>query len=458
MKILFASSEIFPYAKSGGLADVASSLPKALNKELNISSVMPFYGFMKRESFTQTDIEFKLNLGGIYYKIEVLTIKNAEVKTYFIKAPLLSDTQNLYGDEEPYANNDIRFGIFSASVAKLAETLHVELVHLNDWHCALSAFWLKNSSVKTVFTIHNLAYQGIFEKNTLARLGIDYSHFNYQDLEFWGKCNFMKAGIRYSDIITTVSPSYAKEILTPKFGCGLDGFLNFYKKKLYGILNGIDTDIFNPKTDKALFENYDKNSIEKKLINKTELLKKTKLKNPNLSLFIMVSRLVEQKGFDILLDSMDKLLKERLNLLLLVDGDSRYKKALMEIKKRYKNFDLIFGYDENLSHQIYASGDFLLMPSVFEPCGLNQMIAFRYGTIPIVHSVGGLKDSVFEKSKKCAQGIVFLKQTKKSFLLAIHRALELKNRNEISRFDMNCDFSFDKSAKEYIKLYKKVLL
>ncbi len=457
MRVLFASSEIFPFAKSGGLADVASSLPKALHKKLDIICVMPLYGFMDESEFQKTDINFKLNLGGILYQIEVFYTKNKEIKTYFIKAPLLSDTLKMYGENRAYANNDIRFGLFSASIARLAEALHVELVHLNDWHCALSAFWLKNSPIKTIFTIHNLAYQGVFEKDTLSRLGISEKHFNYQDLEFWGKCNFMKAGIRYSDAVTTVSPSYAKEILTPQFGCGLDGFLNFYKKKLVGILNGIDTKLFDPKTDEALFENYDENSLEKKSLNKMGLLKKTRLKETKLPLFIMVSRLVEQKGFDIVLDSLDEILKQRLNLLLLVDGHSSYEMGLKEAKNRYKNLDLIFGYDENLSHQLYASADFLLMPSLFEPCGLNQMIAFRYGTIPIVHSVGGLRDSVFEKTQKCGRGIVFSKPGKKSFTQAINRALRLKDTKALQKFDMRCDFSFAKSAQRYIELYKRVL-
>ena len=457
MKILFASSEIFPYAKSGGLADVASSLPKALKKEVDIIRVMPFYGFMDESKFDKTDIKYGINLGGINYKIEILSRLDEDILTYFIKAPLLSDTQNLYGDGGAYANNDMRFGIFSKAICSLASSLHVELVHLNDWHCALSAFWLKNSDIKTVFTIHNLAYQGIFEVQTLDRLGISREHFNFQDLEFWGKCNFMKAGIRYSDAITTVSPTYAKEILTPKFGCGLDGFLNFYKEKLSGILNGIDTDFFNPKTDRTIFKNYDKNSLSIKKENKKELLKKTKLKDENLPLFIMISRLVEQKGFGIILDSLEDFLKKELNLIILTEGSSEYRVPLVEFVKKYKNFELIFGYDENLSHQLYASGDFLLMPSLFEPCGLNQMIAMRYGTLPIVHSTGGLKDSVHEKTKKCGKGIVFSKPSKKSFILAIRRALKLKNAKEMRRFDMSCNFSFIRSAEKYIELYRKIL-
>ena len=457
MKVLFASSEIFPYAKTGGLADVANSLPQTLKDKIDIVSVMPFYGFMNIDNFTKTDINFTINLGGINYNISILSSINQGLLTYFIKAPLLSDTNNPYGDGGAYANNDMRFGIFSAAIVKLAEALHVELVHLNDWHCALSSFWLKDSKIKTVFTIHNLAYQGIFEKETLARLGIDEKHFNMNDLEFYGKCNFMKAGIRYCDAITTVSPSYAKEILTPKFGCGLDGYLNFYKKKLSGILNGIDRKIFDPKTDKNIFKNFDTESLDKKLENKKELFEKIKLRDIRPPLFVMISRLVQQKGFDIIIESINPLLKKRLNLLMLVEGDARYQTSLYEISKKYKNFELLTGYDEKLSHQLYASADFLLMPSIFEPCGLNQMIAMRYGTIPIVHNVGGLKDSVHEKSKKCGKGIVFSKPTKKSFLLAIDRALKLKNGQDIRKFNMNCDFSFEKSAKKYMKLYAEIL-
>ena len=267
----------------------------------------------------------------------------------------------------------------------------------------------------------------------------------------------MKAGIRYSDAITTVSPTYAKEILTPKFGCGLDGFLSFYKDKLSGILNGIDTEIFNPKIDKTIFKNFDKNSLSLKQENKKELFKNIKLNNIKIPLFVMISRLVEQKGFDTILASIDDLMQKELNLLLLVDGESKYKKPLIEYAKKYKNFELIFGYNESLSHQIYASADFLLMPSLFEPCGLNQMIAMNYGTIPIVHSVGGLKDSIHENSKKCGQGIVFSKPTKKAFMLAINRALKLKNINTLQKFNMQCDFSFSQSAKKYIKLYKALL-
>ncbi|MDX1808872.1 MAG: glycogen synthase [Sulfurospirillaceae bacterium] len=463
MKVLFASSEIFPYAKSGGLADVAGALPLALSKHARIISVMPFYGFMNENNFEKSDISFSLDLGGINYDIIIYKTQNQNLSTYLIKAPLLSDTQKLYGDSEAYANNDIRFGIFSKAIVKLASLLKVDIIHLNDWHSALAALWNKeeNKQIKTIFTIHNLAYQGIFEEKSLQRLGIDKKYFNMQTLEFYGKCNFMKAGIKYSDAITTVSPNYAKEILTPSFGCGLDGFLCQFKSKLSGIINGIDITIFDPQNDKTLAKTFDQNTLGSKAENKRFILKKSDLKNENFPLFVMISRLTEQKGFDILLASLEKILENKLNVILLVDGESHYKKALLEISESHKNFKLYFGFNEELSHQIYAGADFFLMPSLFEPCGLAQMIAFRYASIPIVHDTGGLHDSVHEKTLKCGRGISFKKPTNTAFKQAIKRALKLyedkKKIKEMQIFNMKCDFSFDQSALKYLELYKKLL-
>ena len=462
MRVLFCASEIFPFAKTGGLADVASALPKALKDEVEINSVMPLYGFMSKEKFQKESLTFSVSLGGIDYEIELYSTYNDGVKTYFIDAPLLSATQDLYGDEKgAYANNDLRFGIFCAAVVALASKLKIDILHLNDWHSALCALFIKESSldIKTIFTIHNLAYQGVFEFNALSRLGIDESYFTIDGLEFYGNINFMKAGIAYSDKITTVSPQYAKEILTKEFGCGLEGFLSLHREKLSGILNGIDSDFFNPKTDLALSFPYDSQSLEKKYENKKALLKTSKLKTPKKPLFVMISRLAHQKGFDLLLLALKPLLKKKLNFLLLGDGESHYKKRLETIALAHENFEFRVGYNEQLSHRIYAAADFLLMPSLYEPCGLNQFIAMRYGTIPIVHAVGGLYDSVQEDGLASQSGIVFKKPTKKALLDAIERALGLKNEqiNKINHFNMSRELSFDESAKHYLCLYKGVL-
>ena len=464
MRVLFCASEIFGHAKSGGLADVGYSLPQALIEHAQMISVMPFYAFMDKTLYQKSDIKFSVNLGGIEYKIAIYESTADNIKTYFIYSSILSYTEHMYGDKSgEYANNDIRFGIFCAAIVELALILKVDIIHANDWHTALVPLFVKraNLAIKTIFTIHNLAYQGVFEKNSLGRLGIQESYFHMDTLEFYGKINFLKAGIIFSDAITTVSPTYAKEIVTEEFGCGLEGLLYAHRDKLFGILNGIDNTIFNPETDSALWHNYTAQTLQKKYENKKLLLREVGLKDDKKPLFIMISRLVHQKGFDLLIESLTAFLKEDVNFLLLANGSDIYEKALEPFVAEYKNFKLLSGYDEAFSHRIYAAGDFLLMPSLFEPCGLNQMIAARYGTIPLVHSVGGLSDSVHEKKKTCIRGVVFSKPTKKALLLAIKRALKLREEkkkfNEIISFNMNCDFSFKKSALAYYELYKKVL-
>lgn len=468
MKVLFAASEIFPHAKSGGLADVSDALPAALAKSVDISRVMPFYGFMKKKEFKVYG-NFTIMLAGNEYEIEILQTSKDKVVTYFVNAPFLSTTQNLYGNENgDYKNNDLRFGIFCKAIVDLSLRLSIDVLHLNDWHTALSALFIKESNlkIKTIFTIHNLAYQGLFDKYSLWKLSISEKYFRPDALEFYDRANFLKAGIAYSDYITTVSPNYAEEILTQKFGCGLDGFLRKHKKKLTGILNGINGDIFDPATDKALEFNYNKNTLENKHKNKVSFLQQTKLKDPRKPLFVMITRLVEQKGILLVIESLEKLLSKNLNLVIIGDGDTEIYEKLNMLSCKYKNFEFFEGYDEPLSRKTYASADFLLMPSKFEPCGLNQFIAMKYGTLPLVHEVGGLKDSVHEdtpfqnrskKSLACGKGIVFKEYTQEDLLLAIDRALNLKKNTQtfksVVESNMECDFSFEKSSLEYLKLY-----
>lgn len=462
MKVLFASSEIYPFAKTGGLADVADALPYALTSLVDISRVMPFYGFMKKKDFKFHD-NFTITIDRIDYNIEIFTKTTDALITYFVKAPLLSTTENLYGDKGiDYLNNDLRFGLFCKAIVKLSARLGIEVLHLNDWHTALSALFIKESNlnIKTIFTIHNLAYQGVFDKSSLKRLSINKKYYHMDGLEFYTNVNFLKAGIAYSDHVTTVSPAYAKEILTKEFGCGLDGFLIHHKKKLSGILNGINYDVFNPSTDKALEFTYDKDSFENKYKNKLSFIKQSTLKDPRTPLFVMITRLVEQKGVDLLMESIEDLLVKKVNLFVLGEGPAKICKKLNILSKKYDNFEFFEGYNDTVSHQTYAVADFLLMPSVFEPCGLNQFIAMRYGAVPIVHAVGGLIDSVYEDSMLCGAGLVFESQTKEEFLFAIERALELKKNSKkfksVMKFNMECDFSFAKSALEYLKLYKSL--
>jgi len=463
MRLLFVASEIFPYAKTGGLADVADALPKAVAKEIDIARVMPLYGFMQKDALEFYD-NFTLSLGKQNYAVKVYKDTKKDVITYFIEAPYLSDTQTLYGDENgDYKNNALRFGIFCKAVVMLSLRLHITHLHLNDWHSALVALFVKELSlnIKTLFTIHNLAYQGIFEKSTLQLLDINNNYFTMDGIEFYNQVNFLKAGIAYADVITTVSPSYAKEILTPEFGSGLDGFLRLHKEKLFGILNGIDTDFFNPKSDTKIIAQYDKNSVTAKEKNKKFLTQKLKIKNAKLPLFVMISRLVEQKGIALLIESLPLLQKEKINIFLLGDGDANVCKTFENLALKYDNFYFLAGYNETLSHQSYAGADFLLMPSRFEPCGLNQFIAMRYATLPLVHAVGGLKDSVYETERLCGQGFVYKEQKTATFITTIQRAIKCyKNKKRVrklQRFNMQCDFSFKKSALQYIKHYKEML-
>ncbi len=408
---------------------------------------------------------FKLKTPYESYDVEVYSSIYNGVKTYFLDLKIFSKSDEFYTSKSgSYSNANVKFGFFCKAVVEFARLLNIDILHLNDWHTALCALLVKEYmlNIKTVLTIHNLAYQGVFEKSTLEQIGINQNHFNMDSLEFYDKVNFLKAGIAFSDAVTTVSKQYAKEIQTEANGCGLHSFLKMHSNKLTGIVNGIDYGLFNPKTDQALNIKYDQNSLNLKEQNKLSLLKESGLTDEKKPLFVMISRLVEQKGFDLIIEAMDEILKKDINLLILSEpSDGVYKNRLELGAKKYKNFSLFFTYDEEFSHRIYAGADFLLMPSRFEPCGLNQMIAMRYATLPVVSGVGGLLDTVHEKPDKCGRGIVIEKQTKESLLEAIERSIEIYNTKEtlfeILKFNMECDFSFAKGANIYKKLYNRLV-
>ena len=470
MKILFAASEIYPYAKTGGLADVAQSLPRALSEKADITSIMPLYDFIDREAFgiKELDESFMLILNDRIYTVSLYSAYNQGVKTLFVYEPMLCGKASLYGDKNgDYPDNDIRFGLFSKAVVFVAERYEVDILHLNDWHTALAALWAREilPGLHTVFTIHNLAFQGIFPQKSMRRLGLDSSYFTPEGIEFWGEMNCVKAGIAYSDIVTTVSPRYAGEILQPEFGCGLDGFLRLYQDKLYGILNGIDTHIFDPRKDPSLPQNYSVSSLEDKKLNKERFCKLKGFKHSDYPLFIFIGRFTRQKGLDLIIDVLPEILNEKLNLAVLGEGDREMADRLKAAKKKHKNLSLYFGYKEPLSHLMYAAADFLLMPSSFEPCGLNQLISLRYGTIPVVHRVGGIYDTIRdlndEESKICGSGIAMDSNDTNGLLDSIRRALTLYSTaniiGETARRNMQCDVSFQKSAQLYLELYSKVL-
>ncbi len=434
MRVLFAAAEIYPYAKTGGLGDIAAALPKALANYCSITSVMPLYSFVAIEG--QLKHTFFLSLGSERYEIKIYSQEG----TYFVYEPTLCDVKRPYG----YANDWLRFAIFCKAVAKLAQILQVDLLHLNDWHTALGAYYYEG---KKILTIHNLAYQGIFPASIMEKIDLDPALFDMEHFEFWGKVNYLKGGIALSEAVTTVSPTYAEEIQTAEFGCGLDGFLRRYASKLRGILNGIDYSVWNPATDGALFVNFDRSSYERRIENKERLLHTQK------PLFVFIGRLVEQKGIHLLLALLERFAAMPLELFIVGEGDAKYAKALQQA--HFTNIHTFIGYDERLSRRLYAACDFLLMPSLFEPCGLNQMIAARYGGVPIVNPVGGLRDTVHQ-NRECAWGLCMSEPTADDLLATIEQALLLP-RDLMGHFNMGCDFSIERSARDYFALYQEIV-
>jgi len=466
-RLLFAASEVYPFAKSGGLADVAHSLPRALSSDYEVSVVMPLYRSVDRERYgiVLLDERLDIRMGGVDYPVELHGCVYEGVKYRFIYSPLLSDRDFLYGPPDSgYEDNALRFGIFCYAIATLLRRESYAIAHLNDWQSALVALLVKKEMkirTRVLYTIHNLAYQGTFEKSALKELGIDEEYFTMEGVEFYGKLNLMKAGIAYADRITTVSPTYAKEILTPDFGCGLEGFLYHHRSKLSGIVNGIDRAHFSPSNDGALIEPY--SDPIGKVVNKKAYLKEAGLSGDAKPLFVFIGRFTWQKGMELLIETLPKFAALECNIAILGEGETVYHEALEAIAGEHANVYFHFGYNEALSHRMYAAADFLLMPSLFEPCGLNQLIAMSYGAIPVVHRVGGLADTVyqekgFDPETAKGYGILFSRATGRSFCAAVVHAIGLSDDSErfrmISKHNMGCDFSWQESAKAYKELYR----
>lgn len=446
MKILFCSSEVVPFAKTGGLADVAGALPlalEALGEEVAI--VMPQY---KSISKCQSSI-------------------GKDIKVYFITNDKYFKRDGLYQDKHgDYPDNLERFSYFSRKAIELVKDINYkpDIIHINDWQAALVPAYLKILYARddffkdtgTILTIHNLGFQGIFAKEEFPKLGLDWSWFNIDGFEFYGRVNLLKAGIIFSDIVNTVSPTYAHEIQTEEFGFGLEGLLKKKKRRLFGILNGLDYSLWDPATDKFIAHNFSSSQIEGKARNKEELQNARRLSiGPNIPLIGIVSRLTEQKGLDILCESLDALCRLKLQVAILGVGDLKYHKLLESIAQRYpKQISLYLGFNDPLAHKIYAGCDMFLMPSRYEPCGLGQMVAFRYGAIPIAFNTGGLADTVTEKN-----GFLFTRYTKEALSEAVKKAFDVFKHPQqwlkLVNTAMACRFSWKDSAKEYLRIYGK---
>ncbi|MFA7569816.1 MAG: glycogen/starch synthase [Sulfurimonadaceae bacterium] len=473
MNILFASSEIFPYAKSGGLADVAYALPQALRENETVYTVMPLYDIVNRKKHKIVDmgISFWYTLNHVAHQFDLFYKEDCK-EDLFIYNPILCGRTGLYHDRYgEFGDNALRFGLFSYAIIEMinAMKLSIDVFHINDWQTSLVALLAKTHyhlPQKVILTLHNLAYQGIFDKSVMNELALNWEAcFKYNGIEYFDSVNFLKAGINYSDAITTVSASYAQEIQTPLFGCGLDETLKSNSHKLMGIVNGISTEVFNPKTDEYLYNNYDQESLKDKKINKTKLLKLFNLQESSKALFVFVGRFTHQKGVDLLLESLPILKDFDANFIILGEGEPYYNERFKQVQHQYSSIHIEVGYNEELSRKLYAAADFLLMPSTFEPCGLNQMIAMRYGAMPIVSKTGGLKDTVLdftdintlETSK--GVGITFEEHNLFWFLHAIGKAFSLYGNNtkykRLIQHNMSIDFSWKSSAQLYLQLYKE---
>lgn len=405
MKVLFATSEIYPLIKTGGLADVSGALPKALAQlGMDVRIILPRYASLNIDAEDTPVAIGNLNILGQPIDILQTRLPDSDVPIYLVDHPVFSARKgNPYmgPDGNPWHDNPERFALFCRAIVAIAtgaldETWVPEVIHCNDWQTGLVPALLSESpEPKTVYTIHNLAYQGVYDRNTFERLGLPWSLWSDDALEYWGNMSFLKGGVVFADFITTVSPTYAEEIQTPEFGYGLDGLLSHKNHKIRGILNGIGDD-WNPATDPFIEKNYTPATLSGKAENKSQLQEALGLPiQPDIPLVVHIGRLVEQKGIDLLIQAMKELGDRPMQFALLGTGEQRFENALQAMaQKRPDQIAVHIGYDERLAHRLEAAGDAFIMPSRFEPCGLNQLYSLKYGAIPIVHRVGGLADTV----------------------------------------------------------------
>lgn len=455
MRVAFVTSEAVPYAKTGGLADVCGTLPLYLNElGIDTSIIMPMYKGIRAEKIMELEIKFD-------GKKKVSVCKDRF--NYFIDYPEYFNRDGLYGTPSgDYPDNFERFTTFARAVVTLLERIKFDIVHCHDWQTGLVPLYIKKNqfNTKSIFTIHNLGYQGRFPKEKFSLLDIEWDYFTPEGIEFYGDINFLKAGLLYSDVITTVSPTYAQEIQTSEFGFGLDGILRKYKNKLYGVLNGIDYRIWNPLQDTLIYEPY--NDFRGKKKNKLELTNELLL-NSKKPLIGMVSRIAGQKGFDILIKVLDDIISMDYNFVLLGFGEEYYCEKLKEFAEAYPGqISINIRFDETLAHRIYAGSDFFLMPSKYEPCGLGQMISLKYGTVPIVHKTGGLADTIihFNPDNLSGNGFLFKPYSPSALLDVLQLAQQIYFKEDLFRqLSENCmkyDYSWNRAAKEYKKIYDKL--
>jgi len=476
LNVIFVSSEAVPFAKTGGLADVAGTLPLALQRiGLKLHVVMPLYGMIKKGNFAlklaAEDLE--IYLGSQRLTFNLYTADSGGVPFYFVERDELFERSQLYGTSKgDYFDNLERFTFLAKSLLPLCRALDLkpDILHCHDWQSALLPVYLKTTwsgqelfaDTASVFTIHNLAYQGLFPKEKFPLLGLDWSLFGIDGLEFYDQVNFMKGGIVFADAVTTVSRQYSQEIQTPEFGCGLEGVLQTRANVLTGIVNGVDYRDWDPATDALITAPFDPKNLGGKTKNKQALMQQFGLDQKLLEapMLGMVSRLADQKGFDLVAAILPDLLAEEVTLVILGTGDEKYHRLLSQAAEQYSGKMAVkIAYDNTIAHLIEAGADMFLMPSYYEPCGLNQIYSMKYGTIPVVRATGGLVDTVepVDLKKKTGTGFRFEDYDSGAFWACLKEALAaFQDKTLWKKLMLNAmarDFSWETAAKAYENLY-----
>ena len=482
MNILFAASEAIPFAKTGGLADVAGALPKHIHDDLhqNVAVIMPFYRKVRDSGMPieETGIEFDVPVGQVSRRAAILSshFPASDTPVYFVQHDAYFDRDQLYGEKGlDYKDNCERFVFFSRAIIEAAKRLmpNVDLIHCNDWQTALVPVYLKTiyaddpvvGAAASAMSIHNLAYQGLFWHWDMRLTGLDWALFNWKQLEYFGKLNILKGGIVFADSISTVSKTYAREIQTTEFGVGLETVIQTRVDDLYGVLNGIDYSDWDPAHDKLIPAHYTADDLAGKGVCKRELQTRNNLPlRPEVPLLGAISRLDKQKGFDLLEDVIDDLMQDDIQFVLLGTGDPRYHELFQKIASDYpQKAGINLKFDNALAHQIEAGSDMFLMPSKYEPCGLNQMYSLRYGSVPVVRSTGGLADTITdfsEQTRDAANGFAFESYTPRALLDTVRRAVRTYHSPEwrpLMIRGMKQDWSWTRSAREYLDMYEKTL-
>ncbi len=473
-KILIVASEAAPFIKSGGLGDVAGSLPKALRALGNdVRLVIPRYTAIKDETMYGVEYlgEFPVRLSWRTQTAKIL-VKPGEVPVYFIENDFYFGRGGLYG----YGDDNERFAFFAKAVLDMLAMLdfYPDVIHCNDWQTGPVCMYLKEiyskmlyyANIKCLYTIHNLQYQGNFDRSTMEMLDIPYYCYENGNVEFYHTVSYMKMGLMYADHISTVSPTYAKEIRTWQYGYGMEGVLESRKDRLSGILNGIDYEANNPATDTRIYQTYDTKHMQGKRANKSYLQTQLGLEEKDVPIVGMITRLADQKGLDILTQVFHDMMREDIQFVLLGTGENRFEYAFKALAEQYKGrVSANIFFDEKLAQQIYAGSDMFLMPSLFEPCGLGQMFSLRYGTVPIVRKTGGLADTIqtYDTATKTGNGFLFETYDGNGLLWALREALRVYRMGQeewacVVQNAMQCNYSWNASAKQYEALYEDMML